>query len=206
MHPVKLLERAASTAVHAMRHPISSAAYTTGVARGLVGAALRVVPGGHDAPARPESTADTGPRPVPTQRAATQQTTTAPPEPERVPKPVPEIDELPEPIVIEAEDEEPGESFATEPKAVSRESAHGGADADDADIDGWSNEATARGGDVDVETPVGTTGAGAGHNPSTAEDDLQQTLTQPLMDPATAKALRSETETLRKASDPDGSL
>jgi hypothetical protein len=199
MHPVKLLERATSAAVHTLRHPISSAAYTAGMARGLVGAALHGASGrgaGEREPATPSA--------VPTQRAESPEppAASAAPEAQRVPKPVPTIDDLPEPVVIEAVDEEPGESFATEPKAVSRESAHGGADTDDADIDAWSSEATARD-DVDVETPVGRTGAGVGHNPATAEADLQQPLTQPLMDPATAKAIRSESELLQNGAQRD---
>jgi hypothetical protein len=194
MQPVKLLGRAASTAIHTLRHPISSAAYTAGVARGLVGAAVHgVTVTGHDDQA--------GRTQVPSQRAASAEPHAAPPEPQRVPKPVPTADELPEPIVIEAEDEEPGEAFATEPKAVSRQSAHGGPSDTDAEIDAWAEEATRA--DVDVETPVGTTGADVGHNPDTAEADLQQPLTQPLLDPAEAKALRKEAETLQRAADPD---
>lgn len=222
MRPVKLLESAASTAVHAagtavhaagtavhtVRHPISAAAYATGLARGLVG----VLHGGHDGHGDTASGAgaETGPRPVPTQRAAEPQaptaspetqTVAAPPKPQRVPKPVPEIDELPEPIVIEPEDEDPGEAFTTEPKAVSRESAHGGRAATDAEVDAWVDGATERGSEVDIETPVGTTGAGVGHNPDTAEAGLEQRGTQPVLDPGTAKAILKETETLRKAAE-----
>ena len=40
MEPVKVLERAASTAAHAVRHPISSTAYAVGIVRGLAGAAI----------------------------------------------------------------------------------------------------------------------------------------------------------------------
>ena len=90
------------------------------------------------------------------------------------------------------------ESFATEPKATSRESTHGRSGAD-ADIDEWAAEFD----DVDVETPVGTTGAGTGYNPDTAEADLQQPGTEPLLDPGTAKAIRSESQMMQKAADPD---
>ena len=124
-----------------------------------------------------------------------------PPKPQRVAKPIPGPGDLPEPIVIEATDE-PGESFATEPKAVSRESAHGGGRATDAEIDAWMNEAMARD-DVDIETPVGTTGAEVGHNPDTAEADLQQPGTPPVPDPGVAKSVRSECEILRKDADRD---
>lgn len=53
----------------------------------------------------------------------------------------------------------------------------------------------------DVTTPVGTTGAGEGHNPDTAETDLQQPGTEPLMDPATTKEVASESETLRRGAE-----
>jgi hypothetical protein len=49
-------------------------------------------------------------------------------------------------------------------------------------------------------TPVGTTAAGDSALPNT---DLQQPGTEPLMDPATVKAVKSETETLQRAADPD---
>jgi hypothetical protein len=204
MGPVKLIERAAGTAFHAARHPISSVSYAAGMARGLVGAVLHgATVTGHDSEA--------GQRPVPTQRDAGSapddtSTTTGPPEPQRVMKPVPEPGDLPEPVVIEPTDEEPGESFATEPKAVSRESAHGGGDLRDAEIDAWEDEAEDgldTGPEVDVETPVGTTGAEVGHNPDTAEAGLQQPDTPELLDPSVAKAIRSESEILRKAAEKD---
>jgi hypothetical protein len=56
--------------------------------------------------------------------------------------------------------------------------------------------------DIEVTTPVGTTGAGPGVNPDTTESDLQQPGTEPLMDPSTTKRIKSESDTLRKASDP----
>jgi hypothetical protein len=58
-------------------------------------------------------------------------------------------------------------------------------------------------GEVDVETPVGTTGADAGHNPDTAEADLQQPGTEPLFDPGTAKSVRKEAAMMQRAADPD---
>jgi hypothetical protein len=51
-----------------------------------------------------------------------------------------------------------------------------------------------------VTTPVGTTGADGSALPNT---DLQQPGTEPLMDPATVKAARSEAETMQRAADPD---
>jgi hypothetical protein len=180
MEPVKLLERAATGTAHAVRHPISSAAYAFGIVRGLAGA---VVSGatvtGHDPKAGPALRANGTPGQhlgvvpdVPHREAA----------PQREPAP-------------------PGESFATEPKATSRSSEHGGR-GDDAEIDQWAAESADQP-DIDIETPVGTTGADVGYNPDTAEADLQQPGTEPLLDPATAKAIRSEAAMMQKAAEPD---
>lgn len=49
-------------------------------------------------------------------------------------------------------------------------------------------------------TPVGTTAAGESAMPNT---DLQQPGTEPLMDPSTVKAAKSEAETMQRAADPD---
>jgi len=85
---------------------------------------------------------------VPTQRQGTTPDVSAPAatqaedlprEPEVVPKPVPAIDELPEPVVIEADDT-PGEAFHTEPKAASRDSEHGGLPGDREEAEGYVEE------------------------------------------------------------------
>ena len=44
---------------------------------------------------------------------------------------------------------------------------------------------------------------GDGINPDTTETDLHQPGTEPLMDPATVKAVASESEMLRRAADTD---
>lgn len=54
----------------------------------------------------------------------------------------------------------------------------------------------------EVRTPAGTTAAAPGHNPSTGETDLEQPGTEPLLDPSLTKAVKSESETMRKAADP----
>ena len=56
-----------------------------------------------------------------------------------------------------------------------------------------------------VTTPVGTTAAAQATNPDTAEHDLQQPGTEPIVDSGTAKAIRSEAETLQRAADTDKS-
>ena len=55
--------------------------------------------------------------------------------------------------------------------------------------------------DLGVTTPVGTTGAGPGYNPSTAESDLQQPGTEKIMEPSTTKRIKTEADMLRKAAD-----
>jgi hypothetical protein len=54
-----------------------------------------------------------------------------------------------------------------------------------------------------VRTPSGIPAADEGYNPDTAETDLHQPGTEPLMDPATVKAVRSEAEVMQRAADPD---
>src|SRR6478736_4929744 len=55
----------------------------------------------------------------------------------------------------------------------------------------------------DITTPSGIPAAGEGYNPDTTETDLHQPGTEPLMDPATVKAVASESEVLRRAADTD---
>ena len=57
--------------------------------------------------------------------------------------------------------------------------------------------------DDDLTTPSGIPAAGPGVNPDTTETDLHQPGTEPLMDPATAKAVASESEVLRRGADTD---
>jgi hypothetical protein len=52
-------------------------------------------------------------------------------------------------------------------------------------------------------TPSGIPAAGEGTNPDTTATDLHQPGTEPLVDPATVKAVASESEVLRRAADPD---
>ena len=57
--------------------------------------------------------------------------------------------------------------------------------------------------DDELRTPSGIPAADEGYNPDTAETDLHQPGTEPLMDPATVKAIRSEAEVMQRAADPD---
>lgn len=55
----------------------------------------------------------------------------------------------------------------------------------------------------ELRTPSGIPAADEAFNPDTAETDLHQPGTEPLMDPATVKSVKSEAEVLQRASDPD---
>jgi hypothetical protein len=57
--------------------------------------------------------------------------------------------------------------------------------------------------DDDLRTPSGIPAADEAHNPDTAETDLHQPGTEPLMDPATVKSARSEAEVMQRAADVD---
>lgn len=156
--------------VHAVRHPIESVSFATGLARGAVTGLLHR---SHRDPAVQDTVPFEG--------------SWVPPRPgERVTK---------APVTAPAQ---PQPQVATEPKAPSRSAAHGGPGDDR--FDDWREELA---GGPDVETPVGTTGAAPGHNPDTGDTDLQQPDTEPLLDPSLTKAVKSETETLRRAADRD---
>lgn len=159
-----LAHQAVSTAVSAARHPLSTASMAAGLVKGTAETGLHLVRGATGSrttdPAdharvdeaenratseeAPEPTSEStpeptsGPTPGPAEEVA-EQPSDAPREPQVVPKPVPEIDELPEPVVIEADDA-PGEPFHTEPKAASRDSAHGGPPGDREEVEGYLEE------------------------------------------------------------------
>ena len=153
-----LAQGAVTTAVSAVRHPISTASMAAGVVKGTAGVSVDLARAVVRGPGKVEDRVQEkvedhieGNVDVPTQRdgadagqeAATQsapsEVVDAPKEPEVVPKPVPEIDELPEPVVIEADDS-PGEAFHTEPKAASRDSEHGGSPGDREEAEGYVEE------------------------------------------------------------------
>jgi hypothetical protein len=109
---------------------------------------------------------------------------------------------------LAAEAQEPGQSpvgagRATEPKPASRDEGHGEASLQPAERDEIAEEVaeTTPAGSVGIVTPVGTTGADTGRNPSTAEADLQQPGTEPIVDPALTKTVKKAASTGRKASD-----
>jgi hypothetical protein len=104
---------------------------------------------------------------------------------------------------LAAEQEQSRFGRTTEPSAASRDEAHGDAALQPAELEEWEEEAaeTVPAGQVDVETPAGTTGADVGYNPDTAEPGLQQPDVESVLDEATAKSLRAEAEMMRQAAD-----
>jgi hypothetical protein len=55
----------------------------------------------------------------------------------------------------------------------------------------------------ELRTPSGIPAADPPHNPDTTESDFHQPGTEPVMDPATVKAVASEAEMMARAADPD---
>jgi len=201
-----LTSRAVSGVFHGARHPIGTASYGVGIAKGVaeVGFSVaRSLLGGREAGISPvtgdvtdplaEDVTDPVPMPEPTPPPAPAPTPTPTPAPPPGPEPVPTPEPTPQPSPLDA--------LETEPQSASRQGAHGGPDPEE-QLANWGDEVTD---DVEVETPVGTTGAGEGYNPDTDETDLQQPGTEPLMDPSTTKSVKSEAETMRKAARQDKS-
>ena len=117
----------------------------------------------------------------------------------------PPIDVVGQALAAEAQEDRLGAGRATEPRGASRDEEHGEAALQRAEaIEIMEEIAEASDlGQVGIETPVGTTGADVGNNPDTAEADLQQPGTEPLLDPSLTKAVKSEQQTLHLAADPD---
>ncbi len=138
-----LAHGAVSTAVSVARHPIGSASLAVGFARGVAEAGLDLVRGGNPGVEEPEAAAPSAP--------VEQTPLTVVPDPrDELPGPdlaafePPRPDDLPEPIVIEADDapanSESGEAFHHEPKPASREAAHGDPGFDFEEADGFVEE------------------------------------------------------------------
>ena len=142
----------ASTAVGLAKHPIGTASMAVGLAKGVAGAGVDLVRGGRTDVHGPEATfvaeqaasprasaRETLPRRPrrPARRAA--RARTSPSSSRRSPE------DLPEPIVIEADDHPtPGdgeaEAFHNEPKPASRDVAHGGPGTDFEEAEGFVEE------------------------------------------------------------------
>jgi len=168
-----------NTAVSLVRHPIGTASMAVGFAKGAAEVSADLVkstisgrlPAGPDEAAAPDEAAvadshvtEPAVQEPPTQESPVHepavhepavQGADGPTEPQVVPKPVPEIDELPEPEVIWANDD-PGEPVHTEPKAASRDSEHGGPAGDREEADGYVEEIPVDGEADDSESLVWT--------------------------------------------------
>lgn len=178
----RLAATVVSRTAHVVSHPVSTARSAAGLARGAAGVVATVAGKG------PTTEREAAPG---ASVSASEPSTPSAPE---VTTPDPQAAAGRPPIPV-ADSADP---VTTEPSAPSRNAAHGGP-GDDA-VDDWREELDEG---PDVETPVGTTGAGPGYNPDTGDTDLQQPGTEPLMDPSLTKAVRSEAETLSRAADPD---
>ena len=117
--------------------------------------------------------------------------------------PVPVVEET---LAAEAENGVPVGGHATEPHASTRDEDHGDAQLQRAELEEIAEEVAEAfpGGDLDLVTPVGTTGADVGYNPDTAEADLQQPGTAPGIEPGLTSSVRKDEERGRAAaSGPD---
>lgn len=115
-------------------------------------------------------------------------------------EPVPIVEEA---LAAEEHNGPPVGGHATEPHASTRDEDHGDAQLQRAEQDEIADEVDEAlpGGDLDLETPVGTTGADVGHNPDTAESDLQQPGTASGVDPGLASSVLKDAERGRSAAE-----
>ncbi len=150
-----LAQGAVSTAASVARHPIGTTALVAGFVKGAaeagVGLVRGTVTGVSPTPPSETSLAEAPAEPVSREaEVPTPQTPRPAPEPDlpgpdlaHFEPPLPE--ELPEPVVIEADDAatgngESGEPFHNEPKAASRDSEHGAGPLDPEELDELSEE------------------------------------------------------------------
>jgi len=124
--------------------------------------------------------------------------------PEPAPPELPPIDVVGEALAAEAEGDTVGAGRTTEPRGASRDEEHGDAALQRAEAEEIAEEMVemTEAGNLDIDTPVHTTGADVAFNPDTAEADLQQPGTEPLLDPSLTKAVKAEQETLSEAAEP----
>lgn len=203
-----------SSATYVVRHPARTTLRAVGVAKGIASVGVQVAERtlrtafgrtgepwsesvdqpatGTVVPPEPLSPPIPSPSPEPSPGPPPPFPDPAPgpgPGPEPAPAPGPERVQVAPGERLAAEAEEsisvptpgvPGEQFAHEPSATTRDSAHGG-HSDDELVDDWEEEAR------DAEEGL-----------APAVDDLPDAGDEPLLDPSLAKAVRSETDVLRK--------
>ncbi len=152
-----LAQEAVSTAVSVVKHPIGSTALAAGLVKGAAGAGIGLVRSTISG-ASPTPHSETSPAEAPAETLAREDEAPRAP---RAPEPTVERDlpgpdlahfepplpeDLPELIVIEADDApvngESGEPFHNEPKATSRESEHGAGPIDPEELDEYVEDIT----------------------------------------------------------------
>jgi hypothetical protein len=149
-----LAHGAVSTAVGVVKHPIGTASMAVGLAKGVAGAGLDLVRGGHADVEQDEALSSDAPvssdartaseAPVEETRTVEHDPRDDLPGPDLAHFEPPAPEDLPEPIVIEADDAptngESGEAFHHEPKVASREVAHGEPGTDFEQAEGFADE------------------------------------------------------------------
>lgn len=153
-----LAQEAVTTAVSLARHPIGTTALAAGLVKGAAGAGVGLVRSTISGTS-PTPESETRPAEAPAEPLAREAEV---PTPEPTPKPAPQVErdlpgpdlahfepprpeDLPEPIVIVADDDsytngESGEPFHNEPKATSRDSEHGAGPLDPTELDELSDD------------------------------------------------------------------
>jgi len=165
----RVVDHLASTAVSAVRHPIATAGYAAGLAKGATEATVSLVRqlrGG--TPAAPSAPVAVPPETEGRETPTGERTMFGGLNKEAAPPRMPGGG---------------GEAFEHHPSPENRAAGHGAGPADPREEASWAEE-------VAEETDL------ASEVPEPAE-------AEPLLDPGTAKAVRSETEILRKVADPD---
>jgi hypothetical protein len=183
--PMKPLEKLKDTALDTIKHPLGSTQKVVGLAVGTARGTAQGVMGGVTGllPGRKSSTAEPGEstRPGAERRAAERKVHGDPVRPKASAR-----------------------KASASKKAAAAKKAPPSARKAAAPAPRTAAEVAAEEG-PGVTTPVGTTGADLATNPDTTETDLQQPGTEPLMDPSTVKAARSEAEMMQKGAETDKS-
>jgi hypothetical protein len=170
-----------------VRHPARTALNAVGLAKGTMAAGLGLVSGG----VRPDGDEKLDSVGMPEQHVASPEAKT---EPERVPvepgeRHAAEVAEQ----VVQDEPALPGEAFAHEATA----SARGAGVADDERVDAWHEDAE----DAEHGEPL-TAAEGIAQVAEASDVETDAPLPdEPLLDPAVAKSVASEAETMRRAAE-----
>lgn len=177
-----LIDRVTGGIVQTVTHPLEVASYGVGFVRGLAAATIRAAAGG-GGPAHAEWIAPSEPL---TKEALAEEALADDGFDEVPVSPLQQAFPL---AATQRAPAEPGESYATEPSAVTRDSAHGG-HGDDAEIDDWYDEKFLS----DADEPTGVVEA----------LEFGDQVVGLSAEPADEKAILSDAETLRHAAELPG--